>query len=242
MTILKDPPKAFISYKWEDDRHNRWVEKLARDLRENGIDAILDKWEVRLGDSFVQFMASKIGTCDVLLFIVTAKSVSALEEGSGGITYEIQLAAARKIAGENLRIIPIFREGDKIAPQLHGLRYIDFRDDSTYEKNLKDLVDDIHEIQPDKPPLKPLNKPDELDIYIKNYIDTSKFEKRKVWEDHYSLVFKEFDGEDTMYIFWNEQSKRLDKYYHLYGGVRWEGPLKLNELDKKKVRKLLNNT
>ena len=66
MPMPKEPPKAFISYKWEDDEHNDWVEKLGQNLRGNGIDTILDKWEVKLGDSFVQFMVSKIGTCNLL--------------------------------------------------------------------------------------------------------------------------------------------------------------------------------
>ncbi len=40
--------KTFISYKWQDEAHNRWVEKFAGDLRAAGIDAQLDKWEIRL--------------------------------------------------------------------------------------------------------------------------------------------------------------------------------------------------
>ena len=46
------PPKAFISYKWQDDAHNQWVEKFAADLRYAGIEALLDKWEVDYGESF----------------------------------------------------------------------------------------------------------------------------------------------------------------------------------------------
>ena len=172
---------------------------------------------------------------------MTSKSVKALEEGSGGVSYELQLAAARKIAGESIRIIPIYREGNKTAPHLRDLRYIDFRDDRVYEMRLKELVDDIHEINPQKPPLKPLNKPDEFDIYIVNRIDTSKFKKHNSWDNHIVEVFKEFDGEDTLYICWNEEKNRLEKYFHLYGGVSWEGPMPLKEIDKKKVRERLRN-
>jgi hypothetical protein len=48
------PLKVFISYKWEDEAHNEWVKKFATDLRAAGIDAKLDRWEVRLGDSFTK--------------------------------------------------------------------------------------------------------------------------------------------------------------------------------------------
>ena len=48
----RPPPKVFISYKWEDDAHNRWVEKLAADLRRAGIEATLDRWEVHYGEDY----------------------------------------------------------------------------------------------------------------------------------------------------------------------------------------------
>jgi hypothetical protein len=37
-------PKLFISYSWSDAEHEKWVINLATELRESGVDAILDKW------------------------------------------------------------------------------------------------------------------------------------------------------------------------------------------------------
>ena len=34
--------KAFMSYSWDDDQHKEWVAKLATNLREDGIETILD--------------------------------------------------------------------------------------------------------------------------------------------------------------------------------------------------------
>ena len=48
--------KVFISYKWEDALHNAWVKKFATDLRKAGIEAHLDQWDVRYGDSFVDYI------------------------------------------------------------------------------------------------------------------------------------------------------------------------------------------
>ena len=47
-------PKTFVSYSWSDPQHQQWVIDLATQLRENGVDVILDKWvectpKVRLG-------------------------------------------------------------------------------------------------------------------------------------------------------------------------------------------------
>jgi hypothetical protein len=140
------PLKAFISYKWEDVAHNQWVEKFAADLRKAGIESILDRWEVRFGDSFTDYMTSKIRQADVVLFIMTTQSVAAVEapRGEGGaVKFELQMATARRTAGENMRLIGIYRQGEKTAAHLRDHRYADFRDDSQYESRFKELTDDL---------------------------------------------------------------------------------------------------
>lgn len=139
----KEVPKVFISYKWEDYAHNEWVEKLATNLRQAGIEATLDKWEVRLGDSFTDYMTSKIDEADVVLFIITTSSVKAIESQKGAVNFEMQMATARRTAGEEMRLIGIYREGNKPPAQLRDHRYADFRDDTRYEMSLELLVDDL---------------------------------------------------------------------------------------------------
>lgn len=138
--------KAFISYKWEYESHNTWVAKFATDLRAAGIDAILDRWEVRFGESFTDYMTSKISEADFVLFVMTTQSVMAAEapSGKGGaVKFEVQLATARRTAGESLRFIGIYREGDRTLTHLRDHRYIDFRDDSLYEERLRELINDL---------------------------------------------------------------------------------------------------
>jgi DNA-binding response OmpR family regulator len=145
-SVVHKSPRVFISYKWEADDHNDWVMNFAVDLRRAGIDAALDRLEVRLGDSFVDYMTSKIAKADVVLFVMTAASVAAVEdigEQGGAVKFEMQLASSRKLAGESLRIIPVYREGKKTAGYLRDLRYADFRDDSQYHPRLQELVLDL---------------------------------------------------------------------------------------------------
>lgn len=146
------PLKAFISYKWEDDAHNSWVKKFASDLRAAGVDAILDRWEVRLGDSFTDYMTSRIAEADVILFVMTSRSVAAAEaQGQGGaVKFEMQMATSRRIAGEKMRLIGIYREGDKTVAHLRDHRYADFRDDAQYRARLQELLDDL--LEADGPP------------------------------------------------------------------------------------------
>jgi len=142
----QDPPKVFISYKWEDKAHNEWVKNFARDLRASGIDAKLDVWEVSFGDSFTDYMTSKIKEADAVLFIITTRSVAAVEapKGKGGpVKFEMQMANSRRMAGEEMRLIGIFREGNATSAHLRDHRYADFRNDAEYEMRLNELVDDL---------------------------------------------------------------------------------------------------
>jgi len=41
--MIKDPcPKLFVSYSWTNPDHEAWVLKLATDLRQSGVDVVLD--------------------------------------------------------------------------------------------------------------------------------------------------------------------------------------------------------
>ena len=123
------PIEAFVSYKWESGEHVAWVRTLAADLRERGIEAILDQWEVRLGDSFTDYVQEHIAAADVILFVITQAAVEAAEapQGEGGaLKFELQMMNARRMA-EGTRIIGIYRDGERPPHYLRDNRYVDFR-------------------------------------------------------------------------------------------------------------------
>lgn len=137
--------KAFVAYKWESGEHVAWVRKLAADLRAEGIEAILDQWEVRLGDSFTDYMQQHIAAADVILFIITPGAVAAAEapKGQGGaLKFEVQMMNARRMA-EGTRIIGVYRSGERRPNYLRDHRYADFRDDKLYADSLKSLIADL---------------------------------------------------------------------------------------------------
>lgn len=43
-------PKVFISYSHDSQEHKKWVLEFATRLRNSGVDAILDQWELQPGD------------------------------------------------------------------------------------------------------------------------------------------------------------------------------------------------
>jgi hypothetical protein len=148
--------KAFVSYKWIGKQGDPWVEKFASDLRRAGIDALLDKWEVKLGESFTEYMSARIAECDVVLFVITTQSVAAVEQatGSGGaLKFEMQMSAAKAISGDG-RLIGVYREGSRPPHYLRDRRYVDFRDDAAYQDALQELIADLKGSNR-KPPLGP---------------------------------------------------------------------------------------
>jgi hypothetical protein len=153
--------RTFISYKWESPEHVAWVKTLSTDLRTNGIDAILDQWEVRLGDSLSTYMATMIGKADVIIFVVTPGFVSSAEAGQhegGSVQFEVQLSLARRLHGDATRLIPIYRSGDAIPLQFRDSLYCDFRRDSDYSTALARLVTDLVG-RTDKPALSETSDP-----------------------------------------------------------------------------------
>lgn len=139
-------PRVFISYKWESDEHVSWVLRLATDLRNLGVESVLDQWEIRLGDSLSTYMSTKIGQADAVLFVITPGLVRALEaeqHKGGAIQIEMQMAIARKLHGHAIRLIPIYRSGEKVPTSLLDALYVDFRSDANYQFSLARLVSDL---------------------------------------------------------------------------------------------------
>lgn len=136
-------PKVFISYKWQDDTHNNWVRQFTDDLRRKfDVDAQLDIYEVDLGQSFSDYMTSRIDReCMAMLFVITPAAVAAVDQAQpGGVHFEMQIANARRLREENFRIIGIYREGTDNTAYLKDHRYIDFRNDDRYELQLEKLA------------------------------------------------------------------------------------------------------
>jgi len=155
---MADAPRVFISYSHDNDAHKAWVRKLAADLRSNGIDAILDCWELGLGDDVAAFMERGVSDSDRVLVICSSNYVKKANAGKGGVGYEKMIVTAELIGDLGTKkFIPLIRNAgaEREVPDFLGSRlYIDFDDDTTYKKRLEQLLREIHE-QPalSKPPL-----------------------------------------------------------------------------------------
>lgn len=141
---MQTNPKVFISYAWESDEVKDWVKNLAIELRNNGIDAKLDQWEVVPGDQMPHFMEKSVRENDYVLLICTPKYKTKSENRIGGVGYEGDIMTAEVLQNSNHRkFIPILQAGDKdtsIPSWLKGKYFIDLSNDSHFEKNFEDLL------------------------------------------------------------------------------------------------------
>jgi len=154
---MSTPPQVFISYSHDTPEHKQWVLKLASDLRRNGVDAVVDQWNLSPGDDIAVFMEQGLTSAERVVVVCTEGYVQRANNGQGGVGYEKMIVTAELI--DNLgtkKFIPIVRNAGKPAvPTFLGYRlYIDFEDDSKYPSMLDALIREIHHApDPEKPPI-----------------------------------------------------------------------------------------
>ena len=155
---MAEIPKVFISYSHDSPEHKQWVAALAAQLRRNGIDAILDQWELRPGDDVTLFMEHGIKDSNRVLVVCTDTYVNKANAGEGGVGYERMIVTAQLVQdlGTN-KFIPIIRQasGKEKLPTCLGTRfYIDFINDSQFDEEFTKLLHELHEVPiTEKPPL-----------------------------------------------------------------------------------------
>lgn len=140
-------PKVFISYSHDDDRHKEWVLQLSTRLRANGVDVILDRWNLRLGQDLPAFMEQGLSESHRVVCICSENYVTKSNSKLGGVGYEKQIITAELLSDLNSRwVIPLVRNNNserKVPTFLNGRLYIDFENDSLYEARYEELLRDL---------------------------------------------------------------------------------------------------
>src|ERR1043166_7750162 len=88
---MADIPKAFISYSHDSQDHKKWVLDFATRLRNAGVDAILDQWELRPGDDLPHFMERHLAAADRVLMVCTENYVKKANAGVDAILDQWEL-------------------------------------------------------------------------------------------------------------------------------------------------------
>lgn len=194
-------PKAFISYSHESQEHKQWVLNLATRLRNTGVDAIIDQWELKPGDDLPHFMETHLLNSDWILMICTDKYVDKANSGIGGVGYEKMIVTSDLMRNiDSNKVIPIVRQkGTLNVPTfLKTKLFIDFSHFDDFEFSYDELIRTLHNsplyVKPEigNNPFTPV-----VDIHLEQesdalrklmYIVVHDFENGRDWSDYGKIL------------------------------------------------------
>jgi hypothetical protein len=145
---MTEIPKIFISYSWTTPKHEDWVINLAERLVSDGIDVVIDKWNLKEGQDKFDFMETMVKSTEIqkVLIILDKKYSEKAELRTGGVGTETQIISP-KIYGDvsQEKFIPIVAEKDDIGNAfvptfLESRIYIDLSDQNNFEDNYEKLL------------------------------------------------------------------------------------------------------
>ncbi len=140
-------PNAFISYSHDSQELKKWVLNFATRLRNTGVDAILDQWELKPGDDLPHFMEQHLAKADRELMICSDRYVEKANAGSGGVGYEKMIITSDLLKTiDSNKVIPVIRQsGTHSVPTfLKTKLFLDFSRDDQLEFSFDELVRALH--------------------------------------------------------------------------------------------------
>lgn len=157
-------PKVFISYSWSNQEHEQWVIDFATELRKNGVDIILDKWELKEGNDVITFMETMVKDCEKVIIVCDRIYAEKANDRKGGVGTETQIISKEIYdkTDQNKFVVVVTEKDENGEPFLpiyyKSRKYIDLSDPDSYIENFEILLRWIYD-EPlyKKPPLG--NKP-----------------------------------------------------------------------------------
>ena len=146
--VESEPPRLFVSYSWTDQSHIDWVIQLATDLRNLGVEAIIDRWHLREGQDAHSFMESMVRSGEITkaILVCDRKYVERANRREGGVGAESQIVTSTIFAdvGQTKFVAVVKDSNDDGSPTLPNFLtsriFIDFRNSELYADRLQQLV------------------------------------------------------------------------------------------------------
>jgi hypothetical protein len=149
-------PKVFISYSHDNPTHKRWVGEFASKLVQNGVDVILDQWDLGPGDDIAKFMEKSVSDGDRVLMICTEAYVKKADEGKGGVGYEAMIVTGELVRNlGSSKFIPIVRQAstDIALPRSVSTRfYVNLSESQDFDEQFEVLLRELHKAPAVKKP------------------------------------------------------------------------------------------
>jgi hypothetical protein len=151
-------PKVFVSHASEDK--DRFVLRFAERLRQKGIDAWLDKWEMLPGDSLVDKIFEE-GIKEAKAVIVVLSNFSVKKPW---VREELNAAVVKRI-NNGSKLIPVVIDNCDVPEALKTTLWESIADLSAYDASFDRIVSSIYGAN-DKPPIGP--QPEYVQSFVKN--------------------------------------------------------------------------
>lgn len=200
MSSSLDSPKVFISYSWKPIAHKEKTRKLAERLESDGVNVVIDIWNLAEGQDKYKFMEQMINDTEVKkVLIICNKEYSAKANSrSGGVGTE-SLIISNEIysQAEQTKFIPIIFERDETGKEflptfVNSRIYIDLSNDKIFEEEYERLMRNLF----DKPanPRPPRGNPPpyiqiEESIYLRTIHKVKAVENALINEKQNSQAF-----------------------------------------------------
>lgn len=138
-------PKVFISHASEDK--TRFVTSFATRLRENGVDAWLDRWEMLPGDSLVdKIFEEGLKEAHAVIIVLSKFSIS-----KPWVTEELNASMVSRIS-KGTKIIPIVIDDCDVPEALKSTLWEHVKNTEDFEDSLKRILASIFDAR-EKPPV-----------------------------------------------------------------------------------------
>lgn len=155
---------AFVSYSWDNEPHKQWVMNLANKLRNNGVDATIDRFLTQSNTiNLNQMMITNLQKNDYIILVLTEKYAERSNNFQGGVGFEtiLSLPILQEDPDKIIFITKHQSDFHNVFPfHLKGYNAIDFSDESKFAESFDELLRRIY-----KKPLyemEPLGEPPEL--------------------------------------------------------------------------------
>jgi len=150
MSILENQksPRVFISYSWTSLEHENTVLKFAQSLCYDGIDVVLDKWDLKPGHDQYVFMEQMVTSSEInfVLMLFDKKYMEKANAREGGVGIEAQIISSELYGkAQQDKFIPVVMEFDEFGnPCLPRYAknqiFIDLSGSDSYSGNYEQLL------------------------------------------------------------------------------------------------------
>lgn len=148
MTTIAAAPKAFVSYSWSSETHEAWVVDLATRLVQDGVEVVLDKWDLKVGHDANAFMETMVTDASVTKVLLVCDRIYAEKANSrlAGVGKEAQILTREiyeRVDQDKYAALITERDtdGKAIIPAYYGgRRFIDFSQPELAETGYEELL------------------------------------------------------------------------------------------------------